>query len=78
MSFLNTITYNNLLSKQVTRLINVMHPLVIDGFSTVNDGSNAVVSRAIIACKALQFLHAIIACFQTCSKILMRQKCCSQ
>jgi len=45
----------------------------------------AVVSCAIIARNALQFLHAIIvflhaiiACFQTCWKIFMRQTCCSQ
>ena len=31
-----------------------------------------------IACNALQLLHAIIAGFQTCSKIFMRPKCCSQ
>ena len=30
---------------------------------------NAVVSCAIIACNALQFLHALIAGFQTCWKI---------
>ena len=40
--------------------------------------ANAVVTCAIIACNALQFLHAIIAGFQTCWKIFMRQKCCSQ
>jgi len=39
--------------------------------------SNAVVLCAIIACNALQFLHAIIAGFQTCWKIFMRQKYCS-
>ena len=33
---------------------------------------------AIIACNALPFLHSIIAGLQTCSKIFMRQKCCSQ
>jgi len=38
----------------------------------------AVVTCAIIACNTLQFLHAIIAGFQTCSKIFMRPKCCSQ
>jgi len=40
--------------------------------------SKTVVTCAIIACNALQFLHATIAGFQTRSKIFMRPKCCSQ
>jgi len=37
-----------------------------------------MVSCAIITFNVLQLLHAIIAGFQTCWKIFMRQKCCSQ
>jgi len=40
--------------------------------------SNAAVTCAIIARNVLQFLHAIIAGFQTCWKMFMRLKCCSQ
>jgi len=39
---------------------------------------NAVVLCTIIARNELKILHAVIAGSQTCWKIFMRQKCCSQ
>jgi len=48
------------------------------GFYSRKYGILDVVTCAIIACNALQFLHAIIAGFRTCWKIFIRPKCCSQ
>jgi len=39
---------------------------------------NAMVLCTIIARNELKILHAVIAGSQTCWKIFMRQKCCSQ
>jgi len=49
-------------------------------FAAILAGVAKIIAQlfVIIACNALQILHAIIAGFEVCWKVFVRQKCCSQ
>jgi len=55
-----------------------MQQIACNKFHAIIAHVTTVLHVRFIACNALQLLHAIIAGFQTCSKIFMRPKCCSQ